>query len=550
MGNNTYAFWAGAASGNAANAPFRVKYDGTLNATSATISGAITATSLTLSQGVTIGQDKIDGLTDDLNDAAKTATNYLTFEPAHGLMIANQSDAIKTITTEDGKNVLIDNDSVDIRNGQTVMASFGEYVIIGESDNNKLTLTPVDMVFKKPDDTVVFKVTTGEEYYAQTEYEQVSRPTGTVSHIAIDDNIVNIGIVVDGTALSNENWYQQGNTIYFTPPIEGASTITIHGDEQETQIVALDSPSVTVGQADKAHSVIDADGQRFYASDGTTMLANIGYSEGASSSGTSTAPYYIFGTRKNDVREYSSSETYAFGNMRVYDGKQYVCITEITTPEEWNSSHWRLAIGNYSIIEGYYNTASGYSSHAEGYGTIASSMSDHAEGYLTRASGSHSHAEGYLTQARGYASHAEGEGTIAHATNQHVEGRYNIDDVYFKYAHIIGNGTYDARSNALTVDWKGNILSGNTHKVPCVLPWTFENQTAGASTRETLSNLSVSGLPSTATVLGVVVTSTPNRQWVWAYAYVNSNNTIGINYVNEYSGAISGSFSVLIFYTL
>lgn len=43
-----YAFWAGAGVNNTANAPFRVGHDGSLNATSATISGHITATSGTI----------------------------------------------------------------------------------------------------------------------------------------------------------------------------------------------------------------------------------------------------------------------------------------------------------------------------------------------------------------------------------------------------------------------------------------------------------------------------------------------------------------------
>ena len=54
MGNGTYAFWAGAASGSASSAPFRVTYDGILTATSATITGEITATKLTVSSGATI----------------------------------------------------------------------------------------------------------------------------------------------------------------------------------------------------------------------------------------------------------------------------------------------------------------------------------------------------------------------------------------------------------------------------------------------------------------------------------------------------------------
>lgn len=53
-------------------------------------------------------------------EAAKTATNYMSFnDVATGLVIGDMT--ANTL----GKNVLIDSDSVDIRNGSTVLASFG-----------------------------------------------------------------------------------------------------------------------------------------------------------------------------------------------------------------------------------------------------------------------------------------------------------------------------------------------------------------------------------------------------------------------------------------
>ena len=115
------------------------------------------------------------------------------------------------------------------------------------------------------------------------------------------------------------------------------------------------------------------------------------------------------------------------------------------------------ASGYYSHAEGLGTTASGLSSHAEGNGTTASDHSSHAEGYNTTASGLYSHAEGSDTTASGILSHTEGLGTKAKGVHQHVQGKYNIEDTERKYAHIVGNGTSDtARSNAHTLDWKGN----------------------------------------------------------------------------------------------
>lgn len=120
---------------------------------------------------------------------------------------------------------------------------------------------------------------------------------------------------------------------------------------------------------------------------------------------------------------------------------------------------------DYSHAEGAYTTASGNHSHAEGYYTKTSGPYSHAEGFSTTASRSCSHAEGANTTASGNHSHTEGYYTKATHKAQHVEGEYNIIDTSTAkadargtYVHIVGNGTADdARSNALTLTWSGDL---------------------------------------------------------------------------------------------
>lgn len=64
-------------------------------------------------------QSTADAAKGAADDAAKTATNYLGFSSG-GLVVGDQTGASL------GKNVLIDADSVDIRNGSEVLASFGD----------------------------------------------------------------------------------------------------------------------------------------------------------------------------------------------------------------------------------------------------------------------------------------------------------------------------------------------------------------------------------------------------------------------------------------
>lgn len=72
------------------------------------------------------------------------------------------------------------------------------------------------------------------------------------------------------------------------------------------------------------------------------------------------------------------------------------------------------------------------------------------------AVGNGAHTEGEGTQAFRNSSHAEGLKTIANGEAQHVQGKYNIEDTNNTYAHIVGNGTSNTRSNAHTLDWNGN----------------------------------------------------------------------------------------------
>lgn len=113
--------------------------------------------------------------------------------------------------------------------------------------------------------------------------------------------------------------------------------------------------------------------------------------------------------------------------------------------------------GLFAHAEGNQTIACGQESHAEGYSTTAQGATAHAEGNLSQALGDNSHAEGSRTIANGGSSHAQNWGTIASSNNQTALGKWNLEDNNNTYAVIIGNGSATTRSNALAVDWSGNI---------------------------------------------------------------------------------------------
>ena len=117
-------------------------------------------------------------------------------------------------------------------------------------------------------------------------------------------------------------------------------------------------------------------------------------------------------------------------------------------------------VGNH--IEGYNNkienTYAAYN-HIEGEGNEAINSRNHVEGYNNISSG-------------GAGAHVEGMGCRTRGNTQHVQGKYNVEDWNGDYAHIIGNGTENSRSNAQTVTWTGtewlatDVTCGGTNANP------------------------------------------------------------------------------------
>jgi len=124
--------------------------------------------------------------------------------------------------------------------------------------------------------------------------------------------------------------------------------------------------------------------------------------------------------------------------------------------------------GEYSIAVGYQAEANGYWSVALGYSATASASVSAAIGEGATASGIASTSIGNGTTATGWYSTALGTNTTAQAYDVTVLGQYNviagtIDNwVSTDPLLVVGNGTYNTPSNALTVLKNGNTsISGD-----------------------------------------------------------------------------------------
>jgi len=196
----------------------------------------------------------------------------------------------------------------------------------------------------------------------------------------------------------------------------------------------------------------------------------------------STAPVVGSSIEITYTTDSTLAKAYTFGNR-----DPHTTIGAYSCAEGYGSA----ASGVYSHAEGTDSESSGYAAHSEGASTEANGTASHAEGVSTKANANYAHAEGESTYAYGIASHSEGNhvyangdyshagghscqangeysfahgyGCFAYGDSQTVIGRWNIDDNNNTYALIIGNGNAGPSiptvfSNALTVDWSGNVL--------------------------------------------------------------------------------------------
>lgn len=159
----------------------------------------------------------------------------------------------------------------------------------------------------------------------------------------------------------------------------------------------------------------------------------------------------------------------AFGANSTASGLNSIAAGDRVTA----SGQSAIAIGAY---QGSVNTlASGANALAFGGGVIASGTGSIATGTLTEANASYSQAHGLQTKSTGRGCFVIGVNNIP--DDNPVDATHGAGAR--KYLFIIGNSTYNGTpSNALTVDWDGNLVCNNipappttdgTYKLTCTI---------------------------------------------------------------------------------
>lgn len=378
-----------------------------------------------------------------------------------------------------------------------------------------------------------------------------------------------------------------GDTLTITPSNGTPQTITLPSLKYTKDATDLPSKTNNVVQNDVANNVADggyslaegiettASGRGSHAEGyDTTASGNYSHAEGHLTQATALNSH-----AEGELTEASGLDSHAEGvstkasSNRDHAEGYYTIASGGNSHAEGQESK---AQGGNSHAEGYDTTASGGNSHAEGYRTVASQLDAHAEGESTTASGKYSHAEGSYTTASNNDAHAEGYGATASGLHSHAQneftkaskrsqttiGTYNVEDTsattthpsgttaYGQYAFIIGNGSNNNPSNAMTVEWDGDletagdVIDGQGNVLANMADATYVNNQFSAI------NHNIPYVPQTNTQREVDLTGTTNEltsltegQSIVYHFYYQSNTNATLN-LTLADGTTTGAIDV------
>ena len=363
-----------------------------------------------------------DSIKDDIQTAEKEASSYITRINNDGIFV-HQADSEKDgdiPTDPTAYGVHISNDVEIIQGGQSV-AEYGSTARIGAAVSSRFLMNERSLQAYDNSNNKYFEVSAsgmsyGSNNVATTAYADQAEADAIATSEAF------------ATTKANEARKYADNYLYYFNSTDGLAVASAN-PSTATRKVQITSSAVKVQNDGSNHADVTSDGLEVFK--GGTSVAQFGKNSEARVGPQST--------RHIEIKS---------GGLQVYKDSSNVM------------AHLGYGSGKNS---------SGGTSNNIPYFTFGTRSDDTKRG-------DSSVAEGYLTEASAAYTHAQNEGTIANMTSQTVIGTYNVADsttsgghpqynniYYGKYAFIIGNGAKignaESRSNALTVDWYGNVNS-------------------------------------------------------------------------------------------
>lgn len=314
------------------------------------------------------------------------------------------------IGRNDGGNVSIDNNSVDINDGASQLATFGaDGAQIGKDDENRLIITPIELLQKNSDGAVFFNVNT-------------NNGTKTIS-----------------VALSGDSG-SQNTTIASSGSYSKTSEISIPSDLSPGTTVEL---SAMTGKLKPQYTGSEMVGWSFTFQNSTFNSTYREPNDAFINNNTLACfdvPSSSISVGTDLTNSYSCDFTVKYSGSTTIGLYHVSCVVSYSSANNKITSTWTVE-NNFSESR----TISFKWSSLQGVFSYSTTVPYYVMGTSADA-------------AVGAFSIVGGQSVYATSDNQASFGKFNIQDINNDYAFIVGNGSDSAnRSNALTVDWSGNV---------------------------------------------------------------------------------------------
>lgn len=355
-----------------------------------------------------------------------------------GAVIATYSD--QTIIGDSRfRNVLIDSDSVDIRLAAEVLASFGETVLIGKSNAQRVEIKDDATKFFDAAGALTAEIaqgqTTGVKFVEQniasgTVLDDTNGVTFELSAIPKRDN--GHGLVVD------VNICEDHARIWFESWTEGQ--VKTLSSNNITAVLDSSANTVKLTHSGTKHSIA----RKETSPAGSSFTHTLEHAPASNSTATITLRSTEYGSVWYRFRNVDLTQDVSdyYGQFRF----TYTAATRTFTAVNDQGTSCFIEVD-------YVAEASVVGADSYIRFSIVGVAPNYTFGNRTEMDANQS------PYARGARSFAAGFGIVAESENQAVFGQYNDNDS--NNLLEIGNGTSDSsRSNAFTVDWSGNISSG------------------------------------------------------------------------------------------
>lgn len=475
-----------------------------------------------------------------VDDAKKVATNYLSIDSS-GIMVANMSNGIQTPSNATGRNVMITSNDVEIRNGQTNLATFGTEIVIGQTSSKNVLVNSSGVNIRNG--------STSLGYFG----DNVRIGRSGSGNMTITKSKVNVYGYNGGNALSFGTKNDEST---------GLATVTEvlevgewnNGENSTVRIGAYTNHKiVAVSSCLKNNSTsisVTVDGNYFVYNN--TSLAN--------------GNYIVITYTTDDVVSFlqvgsahsTGSNSLGVGSETQSSGVNAVAFGGSTSARGSNSfaaGYLTDSRGEASVAFGRETSASGEGSFATGVGTSAKGAYSATFGANTTASGDNSLSAGWGSSATGDYSAAFGLNTIASGLNTFACGQGNISSSNDLFC--VGYGSSSQRSNAFRVNKYGNaffaglLYSGDGLNVPTKKLFAFNafSETSESVAAGGVLRVGIDITKEDYTPVAIAGVQLLNSKFSYYCAYINAtDDEIAVYIKNNGTSADTTKINVRIFY--